>query len=249
VWSGSFRDLRVGILERKSFSGIWSNCSKLGLLDFETGKNTILYESPCELGWPVRDNSALAVPWHFKKDVGIDWIDVRGSRIRQSSWRQSGVRSSTLHATESGLGLQTNDQTLWWLGKAETPLWNIRAKPYIYRVQCGPASNVFVGTDGQGGRLFAFDQASGEETLNIKPPMGGAGTLTKVPAHDVLVAKFSTKNWVDGRLFILSMKDRRHELACQCRELLGTWEHGAVCTTGAKGERIAVVDVRPTLLL
>src|SRR5262249_42556869 len=163
-----------------------------GLLDFEIGKNTIFYQSHCELGWPVRDNSEIVVPWHSKKDVGVDWIDVRGRRIRQTSWRESGVRSATLHATESGFGRQTNDQTLWWLGKGETPLWNVRAKPYIYRVESSRGTDVFVGTDGRGGRLFAFDQSSGQETLNIKPPMGGAGTLTKVGAHDVLVAKFWT---------------------------------------------------------
>jgi hypothetical protein len=105
---------------------------------------------------------------------------------------------------------------------------------------------VFVGTDGRGGRLLAFGAASGEETLNLKPSLGGAGTLAKVPAHEVLVAKFCTsrKDPVAGSLLVLSMRDRSHRLDCQCQELLGTWAHGAVCVARQNGERLAIVDVR-----
>jgi hypothetical protein len=114
------------------------------------------------------------------------------------------------------------------------------------RVHCYPSTDVFVGTDGRGGRLLAFDPRSGKETLNIKPPLGGAGTLSKVPSHQVLVAKFwtSPRDSVSGNLFVLSMRDRSHLLGGQCRELLGTWQHGAVCVAGQNGERLANVDIR-----
>lgn len=246
VWHGVFRNVRVGIIERSSFTGIWSHSPWLGLLDFETGTNVTLYESPNVLGWPVRVGAVLAVPWHSKREVGVDWIDDRGGQIRKGAWRQSRVRSTILHATESGLALQTNDQMLWWLGTGNVPLWTIRAKPYIYRVHCSRASNVFVGTDGNGGRLVGLDQVSGRETLNLKPALGGVGDLAKVPGHDVLVATFSTSrsDSTPARLLVLPMRDRHHNLDNQCRGLVGTWEHGAVCLAGKHGERLAVVDIR-----
>jgi hypothetical protein len=246
VWQKSFPDVVVGIIERRSFAGIWSSGHRVGLLNFETGINRVLHEYPHALGWPVQDASLVAVPWHSNGEVGISWLDERGNQARQARWQQPRVSATYLHHTDAGLALQVNDQTLCWLGKEGIPSWNIGAKPYIYRVHCCPSTDVFIGTDGRGGRLLAFDPASGEETLNVKPPLGGAGTLAKVPAHEVLVVKFwtSRRDSVSGNLLVLSMRDRSHRMDCQCRELLGTWQHGAVCVAGKNGERLAIVDVR-----
>jgi hypothetical protein len=198
------------------------------------------------LGWPVADGLLHAVSWHSKKEVGVDWIDRNGNRVRNGFWRLAGARDTRLLPTESGLALQTDEQTVWWLGEQQEPSWHVRAKPYVYRVLCSPGSDVFVGTDGRGGRLFAYDPDSGTETLNIRPQMGGAGTLTKVPGHEVLVAKFwvPSRDSTAGRLFMLSMRDRRHEVGEDCRQLLGVWDQGAVCLSGKKGDRVAIVDVR-----
>ena len=191
-WRASFQDFPVRILERQSFSGVWSNGCKLGVLDFEDGHNTTLYESPNHLGWPVRYGSLVSVSWHSKGEVGVDWIDDCGRRTRRGCWRQPRVLSTKLHGTEAGLALQTNDQALWWLGDEEVPLWNVKAKPYIYRVHRSPDTDVFIGTDGNGGRLLGHDADSGRETLNLKPALGGVGDLAKVPGHDVLVSRFFT---------------------------------------------------------
>jgi hypothetical protein len=248
VWRGNFQDLFVGIIERDSFTGIWSHGRRLGMLDLEGGRNSILYESPNVLGWPVRDGSLLSVPWHSKGQVGVDWIDDRGCQVRKGAWQLPRVHCTQLHPTESGLALHTNHQSLWWLGREDLPLWNIRAKPYIYHVYSSPGTDVFVGTDGNGGRLLGLDASSGRERLNVKPPFGGAGQLIKVLGHPVLVAKFwsSPRDPTAGRLFILSMKDRNHVLANDCRQLVGPWQHGAVCLVGQNGERLAIVDIRST---
>jgi hypothetical protein len=243
MWRNSYRDLRVGIIERKSFVGIWSHSPRLGILDLDTGTNTVLYESQKELGWPVRDGRALAVPWYSKKEVGIDWVDTAGRCIRQAVWAVKGVRDVWLHNTGAGLALQTNDQTLWWLGDGTTPLWSVRAKPYIYKVLRSTGTDVFIGTDGNGGRLFAYDATTGRETLNLRPPYGGAGHLTKVPGHDVLVFNWSRKP-TGGQLCVVSMRDRQHYVEGECSMLLGTWQHGAVCAAGRNCERLAIIDFR-----
>jgi hypothetical protein len=142
--------------------------------------------------------------------------------------------------------LQTNAQGLTWLGDGTEPLWAVRAKPYIYRVHRVSDSDVFVGTDGNGGRLLAFDPNTGRETMNLKPTRSGVGHLTKLPGHNLLVSTFgvSRSHSVPARLLVLSMHDRQYTLEHECFLLLGTWEHGVVCRTGRRGEHIAVVDVR-----
>jgi hypothetical protein len=249
IWRAAFQNVRVGILERSSFAGIWSNSPRMGIIDFEIGTNATIFESENQLGWPIMDGPNLSVPWHSKGEVGVDWIDKRGTRVRKGSWRQSGVRSTQLHAAESGLALQINDQMLSWFGKSDMPLWSIKAKPYIYRVHGSLHANVFVGTDGNGGRLLGFDAVSGSETLNLKPALGGVGDLTKVQGHDVLVATFrlSRSYSKPARLLVLSMKDRHHDLDIQSWGLVGTWEHGAVFLAGEHGERLSILDIRSAI--
>jgi hypothetical protein len=188
----------------------------------------------------------VVVPWHSKGEAGVEWIDKSGSRARFGAWRAPKVAKTCLHATQAGLGLQTDDQTLWWLGEENAPKWNVKAKPYIYRVQHGPGTDVFIGTDGNGGRLLGFSELSGEETLNFRPVSGGVGDLCRVPANDVLVASVrkSRSYSIAPRLLVLSMSDRSYNLEKECYVILGTWEHGVVCRVGSRGERLAIVDIR-----
>jgi hypothetical protein len=245
VWQEVVPDVYVGILERYSFSGIWSFAQRIGVLDFDTGANRILHELPRELGWPVRDGALVAVPWRSDVDVGVSWLDERGENVRQVRRRQPRAKSTVLHVTDGGLALQINAQTLCWIGN-EAPLWTIRAKPFIYKAHACPGGDVFVGTDGNGGRVVAFDAVSGEQTLHLKPLRGGAGDLAKPPAHDVLVARFGTsrRDWAAGSLLVLNMRDGTHRLEYPCRALLGIWNHGAIIRTGINGDRLAIVDLR-----
>jgi hypothetical protein len=246
VWRGEFRDVPIGIIERQSFSGVWSNSPRIGEIDFESGANTILHELPHSLGWPVRDGCCVAVPWHSKSEVGVDWVDKDGARVRKGAWPQPRVAKTYLHRTEAGLGMQTNDQTFWWLGDESLPGWSVRAKPYIYRVHRAPDTNVFLGTDGNGGRLLALDANSGQETLALKPALGGVGHLARLPGHDILASTFrvSRSYSVLSRVLVLSMKDRSYNLDRECYLVLGTWEHGVICRVGKQGERLAVIDIR-----
>lgn len=245
IWQAAFQDVHVGIIERQSFTGIWTGSQRLGVIDFETGTNTILHELPHSLGWPVYDHAEIAVPWCSKNEVGVKWIDVKGQCVRTGAWQESKVSRIYLRPTHAGLAVQTNDQGLWWLGKESVPLWKIRAKPYIYHVHRASDTDVFVGTDGNGGRLLAFDASSGLETLNLKPALGGAGYLARIPGHAILVSTFcvSRSYSMSPRLLVLSMTDRSYTLDHECFLIMGTWENGVICRTGRDGGRIAVIDV------
>lgn len=246
IWRAEFWNVPVRIMERKAFTGVWSNSPQVGMIDFKTGANTILHEFPHSLGWPVRIGTEVAVPWHSRGKLGIEWVTTLGVRTRGGSWLQPRVTRTCLHRTEAGLALQANDQSLWWLGEEATPHWEIKAAPYIYRVHRSPGTDVFVGTDGKGGRLMALDSRTGQETLSLKPARNGLGHLAKVPGHAVLVSTFgvSRSDPLRSQLLSVSMKDRTHQLTCDCFLLLGVWEHGVICRTGRMGERISVVDLR-----
>ena len=248
IWRAQYEDVPVGIIERKSFTGIWAKSPRLGIIDFETGTNTILHEFPNSLGWPVRDQADIAVSWHSKGHVGIEWLTERGGQVRNGSWPQPRISRTYLHPTEAGLAMQGNDQTFWWMGTECVPKWSIRAKPYIYRVHRTSDTDVFLGTDGMGGRLLGLDPDSGKETLNLKPKLGGVGQLAKVSGHQVLVSTYgvSRSSSVLPRLLVLSMKNLRYTLDNECFLLLGTWEHGVVCRVGKNGEQLAVIEIRST---
>jgi hypothetical protein len=246
IWRATFKDVHVGILERRSFAGMWARSPRLGIIDFETGTNTILQELPHSLGWPVPDGLEVAVSWHSQDQVGVEWLDGHGHRVRAGAWSKQRVSKTYLHRTDAGLAVQINDQGLSWLENESRPLWTVRAKPYIYRVHRAPESDVFIGTDGNGGRLLAFDADSGEETLNLKPALGGVGHLVKIADHAMLASTFCVSRSYSAvpRLLVLSMMDRQYTLDNECFLLLATWEHGVICRIGRDGDRIAVFDLR-----
>lgn len=246
IWQDCFPDLEVGLTKQGSFTGIWTNGHRVGVLDLFTGINRVLIESPHLFGSPEYDGSLVVVPWHSKAEVGITWLDKNGNQVRQASWQQLRVSSTCLWPTKEGLAIQINHQSLSWLAKGDIPLWTIRAKPYIYQVHRSSGNDVFVGTDGRGGRLLAFDSINGKETLNLKPALGGVGTLAKVPAHDLLLARFGTSrnDWNIGKLLVLSMIDRTHRLDLPCRSLLSTWQHGAICIAKNNDKKLSIVDLR-----
>lgn len=223
-WSGSFPGMRIGIMQRESFTGIWSRGTELGRLDLETGSNIIMHQASAVLGDPIPCGTGLAVSWHSQKEIGVEWFDESGRLTRSSRISHPKVHSTRLHNTGAGLALQANDAaSLWWYGDEDRPLWSVRARPYIYRVCRSAGTDVFVGTDGMGGRVFGFDPSSGQETLNLKPALGGVGSLSPVGEHPLLVASFRTSKSYSRapRLLILSMIDRSHQLAYECQK----WDH------------------------
>lgn len=245
LWRQEFPGVRVGILLRNACTDVWSQGGKVGRFDLQTGASTLLYESPRELGSVVKVGSGLAVSWRARGEAGIDWLSERGELTASAAVRQSGVKSTSLHSTAAGLALQINHQLFHWFGPGTEAIWSAKAKPYIYRLLAEPATDLFVATDGNGGRLLAFDQATGRETLNLKPAIFGVAELTQVPGADLLVTPFAVSRSYNKprRLLALSMKDRRHQLLGNCQALLGTWEQGAIYLSGADGRQLAIANL------
>jgi hypothetical protein len=147
-----------------------------------------------------------------------------------------------LHSVGAGLALQINDQGLCWLGHGTEPLWEARCKPYIYHVYHGANGDIYVGTDGNGGRLLGFDSATGEEILNLKPSSGGFGSLVSLKELGLLVTPFSAKSR-QGGLLILNTSNRSQQVIPGVYAIIGHWSRGVLCRFGAKLDKLAIVDL------
>lgn len=238
--------IRTRIVQHMAFSDIWNELYCDREVDLGTQHISVLSRPGTVVGSPVRDGLHFAVPWHSKTEVGVVWINNQGVPVRSGMWRQSRVQNTKLHSTSDGLAIQTNHQTLSWLGTTDRPQWAVQAKPYIYHVHCCTASNVFVATDGNGGRLLSLERHSGQQCFNLKPALGGLGNLCEIPGHSILVARLriSRSNTVSPKLLVLSMRDCTYEQDHNCWDVVGTWQHGAICRTGDSGELLAIFDVR-----
>lgn len=174
-----------------------------------------------------------------------------GTVQQQASFSRKKTNDTAIHLTSAGLALQINDQKLLWFGDSNSPQWEALCKPYIYNVHGFPGTDIFVGTDGRGGRLFSFDQQTGEEKLNLKSEGGGGmADLEYLETHQSLAFSFGATRTQAG-LMILSVSDnnqkfmstdthdRRARLAC-----LGFWRHGAVYRVGRNLEQLGILDLR-----
>ena len=242
IWADQYPDVYAGIIERRCFSGLWACASRAGRLDFETGANQVLYEHDATLSWPVRHDSRIAISWHNHRDVGVDWFDENGTRVCGARLQRPKVTSTMLHSVGGGLALQINDQGLCWLDQGTEPLWEARCKPYIYHVYRGTNGDVFVGADGNGGRLFGFDSTTGEEILNLKPSSGGFGSLVALKELGLLVTPFSSKPR-HGGLLILNTSNRSQHMIPGVFAMIGPWSRGVVCRFGTKLNKLAIVDL------
>src|SRR5262249_15010326 len=46
VWRGTFAGVGVPLIKQESFTGLWSREGRVGRIDFASGANTVLHESP-----------------------------------------------------------------------------------------------------------------------------------------------------------------------------------------------------------
>ena len=79
-------------------------------------------------------------------------------------------------------------------------------------------SDIFVATDGGGGRLFGFDRADGHETFNFRPALGGLAHTHFFEDAQTAVTSVAMKksHWVASRLFIFKTDTKSMDFASSC---------------------------------
>lgn len=198
LWDSTLPDVSVSFLERDRFTRWLVAGRSLLAIDWATGAARRLAELPGAPSWPRLVGGRLAVAWRSRGAIGVDLFDSRtGERLGGGEWRRNGARETRLHACDRRPILQVNDQFVSLLSEEEhAPLWEARAKPYVYGVAAVEGGPIFVGTSGNGGGLYAFDRRRGTPVAEMRlrggawdpSPVAGTGLIASTCGEGLVVA-------------------------------------------------------------
>ena len=238
-WSHAQDGLRLDVLDWKNFHGLWIDDEQAGWVDFETGTVSRLCREGYCFGRPAAFEQHGYFPWFDRNRKRIGYIRANSQMVPDLdySWLERGVQQIVAWPTHRGVALQLNDQKIVWTNGDER-LWNQRAKPYIYRIFASSSSDVWVATDGKGGRLFGFDPRTGNETYNFRPAMGGLGDMRLMNASLAVGSVCMHRSYsIAPKLFTFDVETQKMDFWADCWLLLGNWEEGVVFVTGDKNCR------------
>lgn len=245
-WSKAQIGLRLDLLEWKDFKGVWVNEGRAGWLDFDSGSVCTIERGGCCFGMPGVYGKIGTFPWFDKKSKRVGYIraNQRMEVDCDYSWNEKSVRDIRAWPSSSGVALQVNDQKVIWTTAGER-VWEQRAKPYVYRVFATDKSDIFVATDGAGGRLFGFDRTLGHETLNFRPIFGGLAHTHFFEEAQIAVASVAMKksHWVPRKLLIFNTETKSMDFVSSCWHVLCPWSRGIVFVSGEKDRKIAFLDL------
>lgn len=245
-WSKVQIGLRLDLLEWKDFKGVWVNEGQAGWLDLDSGVVCTIERVGCRFGMPAVYGEFGYFPWFDKKSKRVGYIRVN-QRMEVNcdySWNEKGVRDITAWPSNCGVALQVNDQKVIWTTAGER-VWEQRAKPYVYSVFATDNSDIFVATDGAGGRLLGFDRTLGHETFNFRPVFCGLGDTHFFKEAQIAVASVAMKksHWVPSKLLVFNTETKAMDFASSCWHILSPWSGGVVFVSGEKDRRIAFLDL------
>ena len=245
-WSKVQIGLRLNNLEWKNFKGLWGNDGQAGWLDLDSGVVCTIEKGGCCFGVPTLYGELGYFPWFDKKSKSIGYIRVNQHMEVDCdfSWNEKSVRNIRVWPTNSGVAIQVNDQKVIWT-TADERVWELRAKPYVYNVFATDDSDIFVATDGAGGRLLGFDRTDGHETLNFRPVFCGLGDTHFFEEAQMAVASVAMKksHWVPSKLLIFNIQTKSMDFVLSCWNILSPWSRGVVFVSGEKDRRIAFLDL------
>lgn len=245
-WSKVQIGLRLSLPEWKDFQGLWVNDGQAGWLDLDSGVVYAIERGSCCFGMPAMYGKLGYFPWFDKRSKRIGYIRANQQMEVDCdySWNEKSVRDIRAWPTSCGVALQINDQKVIWTSANER-LWEQRAKPYVYNAFATDDSDIFVATDGAGGRLLGFNRIDGHETLNFKPAFCGLGHSHFFEEAQVAVASVAMKrsHWVPSKLLIFNTKTKSMDFVSSCWDILARWSRGVVFVSGEKDRRIAFLDL------
>jgi len=235
----SLPDVRLGILECGRFNGLIRWRDEIASVDWRTGQTTRVAEAHAAACWPRRVAGRVLSAWRERGGVRIMGIDAGSDGVRIER------RVSRLRVKDVGLRvagnvplLQVNEQTLIGLDSDLNPMWEQRAKPYVYDTCCTPAGVILVATSGNGGYLLAIDRETGVLHQAYRTN-GGCPMVFSVPGTEWFAAPYQ-----GGMLLVDQDAELVRDLPCNSDgEMVGAWD-GAVFVMNSKGARVSRVEVR-----
>lgn len=247
LWRVVQEGLRLDLLDWKNFRGQWVNGEQAGLVDLDSGEVSSIVKDDVCFGRPAIYKGNGYFPWFHKKHKRVGYIRSNSKMIvdRDFEWSATNVRDTRVWPTCQGVALQINDQKLLWTTHDGHMLWEQRAKPYIYNMFASDVSDIFVGTDGAGGRLLGFDSTTGQETFNFRPPFCGFGDcyFFEEPLLAVASAAVKKSHSVPSQILLFYPDTKEMEFTSTCWKIVGAWARGVVFVSGEKGRPISFLDL------
>ena len=240
VWTSSFPEIRVPILEKSRFAGWHVAGQRLGAIDWSTGAALHLADLSGEPSWPRFHRERLAVATRLRGAVAVEHFDARtGESLRRGEWRRTAVRNLNLFPCGNRAVLQVNDQLVALLADDLTPCWEARAKPYVYGIAATESSPIFVCTSGNGGGLYAFDRRRGNVITEARL-RGGAWDPSHVDGTGIIASAcgdgLAVADGRNGKVEVVEMLG--------ANAVAGSRDGHVVMLSGAPRPGVQVVDVR-----
>ena len=246
-WSLVQEGLQLNLLDWKNFRGLWVNEEQAGWVDLDSGEVSSVVKDGVCFGRPAIYNGSSYFPWFHKKLKRVGYIRANSKmQVEQEfDYSKKNVRDTRVWPTSQGVALQISDQKFLWIKHDGNMLWEQRAKPYIYNLFASDISDIFVGTDGAGGRLLGFDSTTGQETLNFQPVFCGLGESSFFEDSRIAVASVAMKksHWVPSQILLFNPDTKGMEFTSTCWKIIGSWARGVVFVSGEKGRPISFLDL------
>lgn len=245
-WSSVQARVTLDLLDWRCYQGPWGNEDQAGWVDLGTGEVSTIRREGYRFGKPAVYLGCGYFPW-FKpsqKRIGYIRTNPKMEVEREYEWNEENVNDLCIWPTSQGVAIQVNDQKVLWTTHSGELLWKQRARPYIYKVFASDTSDIFVATDGAGGRLFGFDPKTGQETFNFRPALGGVGECYYCENRRLAVASVAMKksHSIPSKVLIFDVQTKEFDFIADCWKILGEWERGVVFVSGERERRIAFLD-------
>lgn len=211
VWSNDTPEAFVDILSRNDFNGVFLTPDTVARIDFESGTIHQTDPLPKTPMWPTRINGRIyyascdssgATAWATDNQCSSPEpvLHVDQKRVTDAQVYDAGGQPV----------LRVNQNAIWFMS-TQGKETQIKFKPWVYGVAASEGGPLFVMTDGNGGRMLAYDRADGKVLLNLKPTIGGYGSHAYLENHALIVAAEVTKrDWSQRALRIFSTTNCKH---------------------------------------
>lgn len=220
IWSQEIEQARIGILTKPRFSGLFKTDNTVGRIDLKTGACKHLPEQPGVISQPIIVGDHICFSTYEGTSAHLYAADADlQNRTQLIQFKERQIHETEVYDVAALPLLRVNQGKLILCRHEGDPLF-IKVRPFVYGIAAATQHIVYVMTDGQGGRLQAFDMSDGGELLNIKPKMGGFGRHT-VDDNLIVASVATSRDWSKRALHIIDMQNLNHQLRPVNGHMLG----------------------------
>lgn len=212
-WTHDIKGAFVDIMTKPCFDGFFRTRTTVGRVDFDACVVHQTDHLPSVPSQPIRIGERIYFSGYTKSTATLWSAENHCANIEQIiQVEKKKVSETAVYAAADQPVLRVNQDTLWFKDTSGHDA-SVTFKPWVYGVVASPGGPLFVLTDGNGGRLLAFDRTTHENVLDLKPTIGGYGHYVFLENHAIILATIATKrDRSQTALQVISTLDCKHAL-------------------------------------